>query len=276
MKKKTDYRRDAKVLFYDLEVSPRQAWVYDFYETNVIEEIRPQYLLAVSWKWLGDKEAHCLTIYDESGVDRYDDTPLVTKLWNLLDEANIVCAFNGKRFDCKMANTFFMRHNMSPPSPYKQIDPLQTAKGKFRFGCNKLDFLGQFMKVGRKTEETYKDCWKKLLEGNDKERKQASKIMNIYCKNDSELLEKVYLKMLPWIDNHPNMALYAENECICPKCGNRSDFKVKSYRRTGVQVNAIQYQCKHCHSYVTRKLEKEERDTLKEEGRYTSVFRNVV
>lgn len=276
MKQKTDFRRDAKVLCFDEEVSPRQAYVYDFYETNVIEEIRPQILLAVSWKWLGDKDAHCLTIYDRPGIDRYDDRPLVTELWNLLDEANIVCAFNGKRFDCKMANTFFMRHGMTPPSPYKQIDPLQTLRSKFRLGCNKLDYVGQFMEVGKKTEETYKDCWKTLLEGNDKERKQASKIMAKYCQNDSELLEKVYLKVLPWMDNHPNMALYAGNEVCCPRCGNTADFTVKSYRRTGVQINAIQYQCSHCHAYVTRKLEKFERDELKDQGKLTSVFRNMV
>lgn len=276
MKEKTDFRRDAKVLCFDLEVSPRQAYVYDFYETNVVEEIRPQLLLAISWKWLGDRTAHGLTIYDRQGIDRYDDKPLVTELWNLLDEANIICAYNGKRFDSKMANTFFMRHHMQPPSPYKQIDPLQTAKSKFRFGCNKLDFVGQFMEVGKKTEETYKDCWKTLLEGNEKERKQASEVMNRYCVNDTELLEKVYLQMLPWMDNHPNMALYAEQETICPRCGNSSDFEVKSYRRTGVQINAIQYKCKHCGAYVTRKLEKYERDELKEQGKLTSVFRNVV
>lgn len=275
MKQKTDFRRDAGVLNMDLEVAPRMAWVYDFYETNVVEEIRPQVLLAVSWKWLGEKEAHCLTIYDRPGINRYDDKPLVTELWNLLDEANIVCAFNGKRFDLKMSNTFFLRHNMAPPSPYKQVDPLQTLRAKFRLGCNKLDYVGQFMDVGKKTEETYKDCWKKLLEGNEKERKEASKIMSRYCQNDSELLEKVYLKVLPWMDNHPNMALYSEQETICPRCGCASEFEVKSYRRTGMQINAIQYKCKRCGAYVTRKLEKFERDELKEQGKLTTVFRNV-
>ena len=100
--------------------------------------------------------------------------------------------------------------------------------------------------------------------------------MNAYCARDVEVLEKVYLKILPWMNNHPNMALYAGQEHICPRCGNESEFEVKSYRRTGVQVNAIQYKCKKCGAYVTRKLDKEEREDLKENGKLSSVFRNVV
>jgi len=264
----------AKVLVFDLECSGRLAYVYDWYETNVVEEVRPQLLLALSWKWLGEKEAHGLTIYDRQSIDPYDDRMLVAELWNLLDEADIVIAYNGRRFDCRMANTFFLRHKMSPPSPYKIVDPLQTMKGKFRLGCNKLDYVGQFLEQGRKTEETYKDCWKALLEGNKEEKRQASETMNRYCIQDTALLEKVYLQILPFIDNHPNMSLYGEPE-VCPRCGENEGFKIKAYRRTGAQINGIQYRCNHCGAYVTRKLDKEEREALKEQGRLTSTFRNL-
>lgn len=276
LKKQVDFRRDTKTLCIDLEIAPRVAYLYGWYETSVLEEIRPPILLAVGWKWLGEKHAHCLSLYDRKTVDPYNDKLLVNELWNLLDEANIVCAFNGNKFDIKQANTFFVRHNMTPPSPYKQVDPLVAAKRWFSFGCNKLDHLGKLLVNEGKTETTYKDCWKDLLEGNEKEKKQASKLMNTYCARDVEVLEKVYLKVLPWMNNHPNMALYAGQPDICPRCGQQSEFKVKSYRRTGMQINAIQYQCSKCGAYVTRKLDKEEREQLKEEGKLTSVFRNMV
>ena len=271
-----DYRLETKTLCLDLEIAPRVAYVYGWYDTSVLEEIRPPILLAVGWKWLGEKKAHCLSLHDRALVDPYNDKLLVNELWNLLDEANIVCAFNGNKFDIKQANTFFVRHNMTPPSPYKPVDPLVSAKRCFSFGCNKLDYLGKLLANEGKTETTYKDCWKDLLEGNKKERSRASKLMKSYCSQDVEVLEKVYLKILPWMSNHPNMALYAGKPDICPRCGKQGSFRAKSYRRTGIQVNAIQYQCRECGAYVTRKLEKEEREELRQQGKLSSVYRNVV
>ena len=54
-----------------------------------------------------------------------------------------------------------------------------------------------------------------------------------------------------------------------------SKFKIKSYRRTGAQINAIQYECLYCHGYVTRPLNKEERKELKDEGKLKSLYRNL-
>lgn len=256
--------------------SPSLGYYYGGYEVTPIKEVRGPILLSVAWKWLGEKDAHCLTLYDRSTVDPYNDKLLVNELWNLIDEANIVCGHNSRRFDDKMANYFFIKHDMTPPSPYKPFDTLQTVRKYFKFNRNNLDYLGKVLVGEGKTEITYGDVWEDLLEGNKKEKKKASDLMKAYNLKDVILLEKIYNKMLPWATNHPNMALYSGQEQICPRCGKSSEFSVKSYRRTGVQINAIQYQCKKCGGYVTRKLEKEEREELKEKGVLTSIFRNVV
>ena len=80
--------------------------------------------------------------------------------------------------------------------------------------------------------------------------------------------------MLPWMYNHPNMALMSGHD-VCPRCGHNEGFTISKYRYTGTQVNAIQYQCKHCGSYVTRRLDKEERDELDEQDKLKSTFRNL-
>ena len=42
-----------------------------------------------------------------------------------------------------------------------------------------------------------------------------------YNKHDVEILEAVYLKLLPWIHNHPNIANYIkEYGCVCSNCGS--------------------------------------------------------
>lgn len=277
MKKKAefDFRREAKVLCFDTEVSPTRGWFYGQYETNPIKIEQPPILLAISWKWLGESgSAHGKTLFDFPQTNNWDDTGIVKELWKLLDEASIVVAHNLKRFDNKMANTFFLRHNMTPPSPYKMFDTLQAARTYFKTDNNKLDYLGKLLFGEGKTETTYKDCWDKMLNGNPKEAKKYAKLMDEYCRNDTDLLEKVYQKLLPWAYNHPNMAL-ASGHDVCPRCGCNEGFRIKAYRHTGTQINAIQYQCKHCGGYVTRKLDKEERDELEAQGKLRSTFRNL-
>lgn len=264
----------AKVLCYDLEISPRLGWYYQTYETTPIREEQPPILLSIAWKWLEEKEAHCLTLRDRSLVDPLNDKLLVDELWHLLDKCDIALGHNVKAFDSKMANYFFVKHNMAPPSPYKQIDTLQAARKYFKFGQNKLDYLSQLLGDEGKTKQTYADCWYELLYGTKKEQKIASRTMAQYNRNDVLITEKLYKKLLPWMDNHPNMSLYGGLD-VCPRCGQNKGFRVKAYRRTGTQINGIQYCCKNCGAYVTRKLDKEERDALKEEGKLTSTFRNL-
>ena len=45
MGRERDFRKDAKVLFYDLEVSPRLGWYYGTYETTPIKEEKSPVLL---------------------------------------------------------------------------------------------------------------------------------------------------------------------------------------------------------------------------------------
>lgn len=276
MRRQTDFRRDTQTVIWDIELSPRLGWYYGVREVTPMKEVKPPTLLSFAWKWLGEKDGHCLTLYDRKGFDSYDDKLLVAELWNVLDKCQLAIGHNSRNFDSKVVNSLFLKNNMTPPSPYKDVDTLQIARKYFRFENNKLDNLGKLLAGEGKTKVTYGDVWEDLMFGNEKEQKRASKLMAKYNLNDVLVTEKIYKKMLPWATNHPNMALYAGKELICPRCANSVDFKVKSYRRTGVQINAIQYQCKFCHAYVTRKLDKEEREELREQGKLTSIFRNVV
>ena len=183
---------------------------------------------------------------------------------------------NCKRFDEKMANAFFLRHGMNPPSPYQSFDTLQTARKYFRFDNNKLDYLGKLLIGEGKTDVTYGDCWDKMLHGSLKEKRKYAHLMDVYCRRDVEVLENVYYKLLPWATNHPNVALAAGVDFICPRCGNDAKFRAKSYRRTGAQLNAIQYECLKCHGYVTRQLTKEEREEMDEYGVRKSIYRNLL
>lgn len=279
--RKKDYRREAKVLLFDLEVSPTLSWHYGQYKTRSIDVIQAPILLSVAWKWLGEKgDPHCMTIVDKpifgkfSEKTRWNHDELVRQLWKLMDEAEVIVAHN-LAFDEKMSNAFFLRCGLNPPSWYKPFCTLKTAKRFFRLDNNTLNYLGQLLLGEQKTDITVKDLWKDILYAHGKELKRANKLLKEYNIQDVVLLEKIYNRLLPFASNHPNMALAVGDETICPRCGKVAEFKVKAYRKTGAQINAIQFQCQECGGYITRPLTKEEREELAETGKLKSIYRNI-
>ena len=274
MKEKNNFRREAKICLIDLECSPTLSWNYGQYESNAVKVEKPPVLLSFAWKWLGEKETKCVCIADFSLEDRFDCSPVVDKLWEVFDEAQVIVTHN-VRFDVPLANAFFLRSGKNPPSPYKTFCTLQTARRFFRVDNNKLNYLGELLGVGQKEKITNADTWYDVLFGSGRVRKEANRLLKKYNIQDVDLLEKIYYKLMPFSHSHPNVALLSGHMSCCPKCGASKGFRVRSYRKTGTQISGVQYSCDNCHSYITRPLEKEERDAFKEKDQLKSVFRNL-
>lgn len=241
-----------KVLLYDIETMANLGWIWGKYEQSVIEYQQEWYMLCFAYKWLGQKKTHVVSLPDfpdyEPGTT--DDFNVVEKLWNLFDEADVVIAHNGDSFDQKKAHARFVYHHMSPPSDYKQIDTKKVAKRHFNFNSNKLDDLGNHFRVGRKTPHTGWEMWKGCEQGDMK----AWNLMTKYNKQDVDLLEKVYLRMRPWMKNHPSVTVFDEQFDGCPICGG-TDMQKRgfTFTKTGKKQR---YQCMTCHAWSTdRKTE---------------------
>ena len=68
------------------------------------------------------------------GADKVrDDKPLLKGIRDLLDEADIVIAQNGKSFDVRKVNARLIQHGFQPPSPYRVVDTMLVAKKYFAF-----------------------------------------------------------------------------------------------------------------------------------------------
>ena len=199
--------KKAKVFLFDLEVSPTLGWFYGQYETTPIKIEQAPILLSVSWKWLGSKgRPKCVTLNDFPKKDPYDDTEIVKYLWKLMDKAEIIVAHN-IAFDEKMANAFFLKKGLPAPSWYKSFCTLKTARRYFKLDNNRLDYLSKLLCGAEgKTTITHADVWHDMLHGDQKHQAKASKLMKKYNIVDVELLEAIYLKLLPFANNNPNMA----------------------------------------------------------------------
>ncbi|MHA2013335.1 MAG: ribonuclease H-like domain-containing protein [Candidatus Helarchaeota archaeon] len=244
MGKKT--KREPKILLFDVENSPNTAYIWGLWQEVVSNEMidKSWHMLCWAAKWLDKKKIYSSALVDFPETykkNKEDDKEVLKKLWKFLDEADIVIAHNAKRFDVRKSNARFIMNGMTPPSNYKVIDTLQAARAYFFFTSNKLNNLGQYLKVGQKVETGGFKLWQDCMRGN----KRAWSKMVRYCKNDVVLLEKIYKKLRPYIANHPNLSVYDEdNDLKCPKCSSKKLIK-QGFVYTNV-AKYQQYSCKDC------------------------------
>lgn len=232
-------KKETKILLFDIETSPNLGWVWGKYEQNVIEYDKEWYVLCYAYKWLNKKSTKVVGLPDFKSYqkDKENDKELVFELWKLFDEADIIIAHNGDRFDIRKMNARFIAHGLNPPSPYKTIDTKKVAKRYFAFNSNKLNDISQHLGIGKKVDTGGFELWKGCMNGDAKSWRDMMK----YNKQDVVLLEEVYLEMRKWIHNHHNINAHPEHAHRCPKCGS------KRIQKRGWGVTTVsKYQRYHC------------------------------
>lgn len=235
-----------KLLFIDIETSPIIGYTWKTWDTSVLKVIEPSKIISVSWKWFSEETTYVKTIADYTGykANKVEDKKLVTEIWKLLDEADLVCAHHGDNFDLKKLNARFIYHGLSAPSFYKSIDTKKAASKYFKFDSNSLNNLGVYLGCGTKINNGGFDLWVRCMAGDQ----EAWKAMADYNKQDTVLLEKVYLKLRPFMEDHPNLnAITSNAELACRSCGSHSIQKRGwSFTKT---TKRQRYQCNDCGSW---------------------------
>ncbi len=212
--------RQPKILFLDIETAPIVMATWTLFEANAVYVLRDTYIIAVGYRWLGDKRAQCKILPDfpRYKKKRHCDKALMGFIWNLLDEADIVVAHNGDRFDIKKINSRLWVHGHRRPSPYKTIDTLKWARGSFKLDSNKLDNIVRYKGLGRKLANTGAALWHGCCELGEP---KSWATMREYCAHDTDLLSPVYHDMKGWAPNHPNLNLYTGGTG-CPTCQSKN------------------------------------------------------
>jgi hypothetical protein len=236
----------SRTLIYDVENMAASGWYWPpGYETSIIRPIHDQHMLSIAYKWLGEKKTHCIALPDYKlyKTDKHNDKELAKDFWEVMDEADVVVGHNSNSFDNKMVNAMFIRHKLKPPSPYKEVDTMRTARKVGRFPSNKLDDLGDMLDIGRKKQHSGFDLWLGCDAGDPKSWKK----MIDYNKQDVRLTEKLYLELRPWMANHPAVNVLDDRPEECPKgCGGKMIAGMK-YKATS--SNLYQYfRCNNCGS----------------------------
>lgn len=230
-----------RILSLDLETTPLEAYAWGpKYECNLIEIIEHSRILSYSAKWLDGKHiTKGWPDYKGYKKETLDDKAIVKDLWELVNQADIIIAQNGRDFDVKVMNARFLAHRLPPPAPYKLIDPKVEAKKYLRLPSYSLDDLCDYFNIGRKMEHEGFGLWLKCIAGD----KFAWNRMKAYNKNDVIIMEKLYLILRPYMKSHPNLGMFT-GKVVCGKCGSS-----KIQARGLTFANTVKYhrwQCMDC------------------------------
>lgn len=121
-----------KILIVDLETSPHTVYAWRFWKQNISPKqvLEHTDIMSFAAKWLGDGEI----FYEENRNS--DDRRVVSRLCELLDEADMAVAHNGVNFDFRQIRARALVNGIKPPSQFKVIDTYKIAKKEFGFASN--------------------------------------------------------------------------------------------------------------------------------------------
>jgi DNA polymerase elongation subunit (family B) len=243
--------RVPKIVLYDVETTTMKVHTWGLYpkyisHDNIIEDWS---IICGAWKTLGSEKVHAVKIDPK---DPKNDLEVVTKLREVLVDADMVIAHNGDKFDWRKLNARLICHGLDPLPKIPSCDTLKEVRKIAAFSSNRLDFLAKKL-IGEGKLSTGYGLWLDVMNGN----KKALKDMVEYCKVDVVRLEQVYMKLRPYMRSHPHVgAIYGEDRNYsCPKCGSELLTTSKT-RYSALGVEKVQKQCTSCHAYSTHPVTK--------------------
>lgn len=229
----------ARILILDIETAPNIAYVWGAWKQNIgIKQfLEKSYIMSIAYKWLGDNDIS----YMENRTD--NDEQIVERIYDLLDQADIVVAHNGQKFDLPVIIGRGVVHGLTPPSPYFIVDTFQVARRELRLVSNSLANLCE--QLGLSTKDDHKkfpgfELWLECLKDND----EAWEEMREYNIQDVVSLEELYLRLRPYVRNHPNVVRDSA-DVACAKCGSTNiQYRGYWYSRAGLCYR--RYVCLDC------------------------------
>ena len=214
------FQKEPKILIFDIETAPFLAYAWSRFKnyTSDAQVVQEGYVLCWAAKWLGNDNIMFDSIWQhDAKVSEGNDYEVCKSLHALFDEADIVVAHNGNRFDVPLMNTRFLFHRLPPNTPYKKVDTLSILRHNFMLPSNKLSSAAIYLGLTDKMDAGGFHTWLGCING-DEEHQEHMLTYNI---QDVLTLEELYLRVRPWYNSHPNVSLYYSNPTNrCPCCGS--------------------------------------------------------
>jgi DNA polymerase elongation subunit (family B) len=230
-----------RLLTVDIETRPIEGYVWSLWDQNVgINQIKdPGALLCFAAKWHGEQRVQFMSEW-EHGRKR-----MAQALYRLFDEAEGIVGWNSDKFDIRWIFAQFLEFGLSKPSPFAKIDLMKSVKRQVYLPSYKLDYVAQWLGIGRKIQTGGFDLWRDVLNGDA----QARAKMRRYNIQDVRLTEQVLDRLTSkgWVLGLPNASISGGMCCTNPMCGG------ERLQARGFQITKTRkyqrWQCKDCGSW---------------------------
>lgn len=239
-----------KVLIMDTELLPNRGYFYERYSEYSIPDpfiAKTKALCAIGYKWLGDDTVTVL-----ASENPYDDKLICQQFALVVEQADYMVGHNIKGFDIKVLNGRMLDNGLNPLPPVHLIDTLLLARktwGQYLNG-NSLDHLAKVLGFGEKIKIDA-GLWVRCAEGD----KQAMQEMIEYNKQDVNLLEKIFVKILPHTKHTINANLHIDSPAThCKACGS-DHIEHKGFDYTSASIRH-RYKCVSCGHWSTFPVKK--------------------
>jgi len=241
--------KKPKILFYDIETTPIQAWVWRTGKTvirsNQLVKNKNTYdIICIGYAWLHSKESGVL----HWNYKTQNSKKMIEEFTKMCDEADLIIGKNNKRFDDKHLNTLRLVHGLpGRPDLLSKVDDLETQIRKhFYLPSYTLDYVSGMFGLGGKHSVGFQD-WIDIMEKNANGEKALAKMLR-YCRKDVEDTKRLWKMLESHIQPKFNYSVESGLTC-CKVCGSKN-IRPNGSRTSPAGVKHLKYYCNDHKGYA--------------------------
>lgn len=238
-----------KILFYDIETTPLQAWLWRpgkqvVNSSQLVEGMDTYDVICICYEWLDSNDRGKLAW----NYRTQDSKKMVTDFTAICDTADIIIGKNNKRFDDKHMNTLRLKHGLAGrPDLLLKVDDLETQMRRhFYLPSYKLDYFSQVLGFGGKDKMFFQD-WIDIMDQTENGDKAFKKMIR-YCSKDVHDTKLIWKHCERHIQPKLNRSALL-CKLVCKVCGSRR-LRKNGYYTSAAGVRYTQYFCNDHNGYA--------------------------
>lgn len=240
-----------KILFFDLETRPLQAWIWGPGEQyvghkNLVKDHDQFGIICIGYAWNDNKPAQCI----DWGYGEQSTAKVVEEFDKIAATADLIVGKNSAKFDVKMLNACRMLAGLPglPTWASSHDDLEQQMRKYFRLPSQSLDYISKQLGIGGKHKMEMQD-WIDIVEENENGLKSLKKMVN-YCKKDITDTRTLWQTLSQHFDSKFNNARFQGLGMAC----KHADCGSANIRNNGTRMaQGTKYQnyiCSDCGRYA--------------------------
>lgn len=206
-------------------------------------------VICIGYKFLGDRKPKLLRASDYQREGLWDDSGMIDAFSKVFATCDYHATWYGSRFDLPVINARIIQSGQKPLPPKPHLDLWKTARYKFKTGGgNRLAKWQDFLEISEEKTVVKPSIWIKARYGHE----PSLKYIYDHCILDVDVLEGVFLKLRPWVEEEPARGLIVDVERgTCISCG--SDMLTYQGWRVSKTRRYRQMQCQNCGKWQKEK-----------------------